>query len=343
MNAQMNVPQNILMIIRTIGMVVLLACVLSPAWGAPAADTEAKSLYDEGVELNKQRRYDEAIEKFTRAVTASLDTHQYHQTLVMTYIATSHGPQAIRWYQELAAAHPKNAVVHYWLGRLYLQRQSMDDAIREFQEAGRLAPNDEHAFISLGHVYLRVGKDAEAVNAYRQADRLSPHVAPVHAGLGTIYFNRKDYPGAQKEYEEALKIDPSLTEARYNLSLIYEKKGQLTKAMQQWQKLLDDDPNESQARERLARAYFAGKRYRDAAREYTTLSEVKQNSPEVFLSLGESLVLSAAADGDQGERTQLRELALQAFQRTLELDPKNAPARRYLDRLTAPAPPHEHP
>ena len=296
-------------------------------------ENTAQSYFEEGIDLNKQRRYDEAIEKFACAIALDLENHKYHQALFMTYIATRRGPQAIQFYKDLVKEHPKSAVSHYWLGRLYLESQSLNDAAQEFQEATLLAPQDEHSFISLGHVYLRLGKHEEALKAYLQANKLSPHVAVVHAGLGNIYYDRKDYIKAEKEYGKALKIDSSLTEARYNLSLIYEKKGDFSRAIKQWQELLDEDPNESRARERLARIYYQGGQYRDAVREYSILSQVKQDSPEVFLALGESQIMLSSTLTDPAERNQLKNLAVEAFQRTLKLDPSNGQAHRYLDRL----------
>jgi tetratricopeptide (TPR) repeat protein len=281
---------------------------------AATSEGTAKSYFEEGIALNKQQRYDEALEKFTRAVTSSLDNHRYHQGLFMTYIAMRRGLQGIQFYQALLKDHPESAVVHYWLGRLYLESRSLENSLSEFREAARLAPQD-------------------ALTAYLQANKLSPRVAVVHAGIGTIYYNRNDLSKARREYEDALKLDDSLTEARYNLGLIYEKKGEFSKAVKEWQALLDQDPNESRARERLARIYFRTERYEDAVQEYSTLSQVKQNSPEVFLALGESAIMLASTVSSPEERKQLKDLAVQAFQRTLDLDPANAQAREYLDRL----------
>lgn len=310
----------------------LLICLPRFLFASSPAD-QAKSYFEKGIELNKQRRYDEALEKFTQAATLSLDTHIYHQAVYRTRIALRRGPQGIQFYKDLSAKHPTNATVHYWLGRFYLENRSLEEASREFREAARLAPQDEHAFVSLGHVYLRMEKEKEALEAYLQANKLSPKIAAVHAGMGNIYYRRKSFDKAQKEYEEALAIDPSLTEARYNLGLIYEKKGEISKAVKQWQTMVEEDPNESRAREKLARVYFLAGEYLDAAREYATLSQVKRSSPEIFLALGESQLLLAASLSDPKDRQQLIAMAIEAFQRTIELDPKNDQARKYLDRL----------
>lgn len=317
----------------------LLICLPGFTFSSPSTSTDrAKASFEEGIELNKQRRYDEALGKFIQAATLSLDSHIYHQAVYRTQIALRRGPQGTQFYKDLAAKHPTNATVHYWLGRFHLESRALEEAAKEFEEAARLAPRDEHAFVSLGHVYLRIGKEKEALEAYSQANKLSPKIAVVHAGMANIHYRRNHFDKAQKEYEEALAIDPSLMEARYNLGLIYEKKGEISKAVKQWQAMVEADPNESRAREKLARVYFLGGEYLDATREYATLSQVKQGSPDIFLALGESQLLLAASLSDPNERRQLIAMAIQAFQRTVELDPKNAQARKYLDRLNSEKP-----
>ena len=314
--------------------VILMLLLFSPGLlHAATSEETAKSYFEEGMELNKLQRYDEAIRKLTQAVQLNLESHKYHQALFMIHMTTRQGLKAIGVYQGMVREHPGSPAVHYWLGRLYLQSQSFDDAIREFREATRIAPNDEHAWISLGHVYYRQGKDHEAMKAYQEANRLSPHAAVVHAGLGTLYLKKKDNAKARKELEEALRIDSSLTEARYNLSLIYDKAGETTQAAKEWERILEEDPNEWGARERLARFYFKKGRYAEAVREFSTLSQVRLNSAEIHLALGESQILLAASLTDADERAHSTSAAVEAFQRVLELDPKNADAKAYLDRL----------
>ena len=305
---------------------------------AATAEETAKSYFDEGMEMNKLRRFDEAIEKLTKAVRLRPDSHKYHQGLFITYLSTQRGIKAIEVYKGLVREFPKSGVVHYWLGRLYLQSGSLNEAAREFKESTRLAPKDDHPWISLGHVYWRMGKDAEALPAYLEANRLAPNVASVHGGLGNIYLKQKQWEKARKEFEEALRLDPSTTEIRYNLSLIYEKNGRIDQAVQEWEKILEDDPNETVARERLARFYYKTEKFADAVREYGMLSQLRQSSPEVYLALGESQIMWAAALEDSGERAQLLDEAAESFQHVLKFDPKNEEAGRYLDRLRSKQP-----
>jgi hypothetical protein len=68
---------------------------------------------------------------------------------------------------------------------------------------------------------------------------------------------------------------------------------------------------------------------------------MRPNSPEIFLALGESQMKLAATLKDPDHRDHLQKAASDAFQWTLELDPKNAQARKHLARLNpkeSPAP-----
>jgi len=303
---------------------------------AASKKKEAEIHFDNAMEKQKLSKFEEAREGFTQAVLLGIEEDKYHRALVFHYFKTRRGPLGIKFYQDLVQKNPKKARVHYWLGRLYLSKQSLDEAARSFETAGKLAPKDNHPQIALGHAYLRMEKDEQALEAYLRANQIDPKVAVVHEGIANIYYKRGDYPEAQKEYEAALDLDDSLEEARKNLSLIYEKRGQIIKAVDLWNTILEADPNVAEIRERLARVYFLGEQYMDAAKEYSMLSKQRPDSPEVFLSLGESLILLASTTENPAEVIQIIESAVEAFEHALKMDPGNKKAQSYLDKLKKP-------
>jgi tetratricopeptide (TPR) repeat protein len=315
----------------------LFLIVLSPIAARSAGPTDdAASHYDKAVEHNKMRRLQKARDELIRAVNLDLENNKYHQALFINYISTREGPKGIKFYEDLIREHPKSPASHYWLGRLFLDRQALDKAAAEFIEASRLAPKDDHAYVALGHTYWRMGEDEKALKAYREADRLSPDIGPVHGGMGNVFFHRKEYEKAEREYLKAIELGSDTTEFRYNLGVIYEKTRRIGKAIEQWKKILDDDPNEIQAREHLARVYFRGEQYKSAAEEYSMLSRLQPLEADVFLSLGESLILWASKTEDPGDVAKIRNSAVHAFQQTLEIDPDNKKAKAYLEKLHAP-------
>ncbi len=323
-----------------IGLVVLIVVCFSISGTSHAATPEeqAQAFFEAGLDLNKQRRFNDAVVELAQAVKLSIDNHKYHLALHRTYLAMRRGRLGISFYKGLVREHPKNPTVHYWLGRFYLASNDLDSAVREFQRVTVLAPKDEHGFISLGHAYVRLEKRKEALDAYLQADALVPDIPIVKVGIGNIYFAMGKNDEAERAYEIALEKDTSYLEARYNLGLIYEKKGKFGEAAEQWKMMLEADPNESDARERLAKLYFRAKLYMDAVKEYVTLSKVRLDDPELYFALGEAQILLAAELSNAEDRATLKMRARESFERVLELDPKNKAAQDYLNRLKAMAP-----
>jgi len=318
-----------------LAVIILFSLSLPPSAVAATSEEAAEAFFQEGMSLNKQRRFNDAIIELAQAVNLGIYNHKYHLALHRTYLAMGRGRLGISYYRGLVREHPKNATVHYWLGRFYLASKDLESAVREFERVTVLAPKDEHGFISLGHAYVRLDKKEEALRAYLKADELIPDIPIVKVGIGNIYFGMGEDDKARRAYEIALEKDATYLEARYNLGLIYEKKGKYGEAAEQWKLMLDADPNESDARERLAKLYFRAKLYMDAVREYVTLSMVRLDDPELFFSLGEAQILLAAELSNPEDRATLKHRARESFERVLELDPKNKAARRYLDRLRA--------
>jgi len=318
------------------GVMILALMLLSPSvlMAVTAEDkADAEAYYEEGKALNKQRMFNESIMQFAQALKFNINEHKYHRALQRTYTAIRRGPNGVRYYEAMVRDSPNNPIVRYWMGRFYLSTKALNRATDEFKKSAELAPDDEHAFISLGHIATRLGRLDEGLEAYLRADALVPDIPVVKVGMGNIYFEKGQYDVAEKAYKVALKKDPSYLEARYNLGLIFEKKGEYGDAAEQWGLMIEEDPNESSAREQLAKLYFRAKRYIDAVREYSTLSLVKLDDPKVFMALGESQVLLAARLPDMSDRKLLQKRAIESFNRTLELQPKNEKARQYLERL----------
>lgn len=94
------------------------------------------------------------------------------------------------------------------------------------------------------------------------------------------------------------------------------------------------DPKDANAWEELGFAYYADGRYADAARAYRQAVEGAPNSASLWAALGEARVLSSEDDP-------MPPLAVQAFQKALELEPSQHRARYYMAARTDLAGDHE--
>lgn len=86
-------------------------------------------------------------------------------------------------------------------------------------------------------------------------------------------------------------------------------------------------PMDADAWEELGFAYYADGRYGEAARAYRQAVEGAPDSPNLWAALGEARVLASEEDP-------MPPLAVQAFERALELDPSQHRARYYMAART---------
>lgn len=87
------------------------------------------------------------------------------------------------------------------------------------------------------------------------------------------------------------------------------------------------NPRDADAWEELGFAYYAEGQFAEAARAYRQAAESRPDSPDLWAALGEARVLASQDDPIPPQ-------AIQAFERALELDPKQPRARYYLAART---------
>lgn len=89
------------------------------------------------------------------------------------------------------------------------------------------------------------------------------------------------------------------------------------------EKATKDDPQNGQAWQLLGAAYFNAARYEDAARAYTKAIGIDPDQPLVWSALGEARVMAS-------ERDPMPPAAVEAFEKSIALDPKDPRARYFM-------------
>ncbi len=120
---------------------------------------------------------------------------------------------------------PKDAAVHFELGRNYTDIQQFSKAETAFREADTLRPHNAETLYYIGYCLKRNNKLPEAEKYLRKSLALSPEYAPALASLGTIYGMESRDADAISCYEKALHLAPFLPEANVNLAACYTSVG----------------------------------------------------------------------------------------------------------------------
>jgi Flp pilus assembly protein TadD len=125
--------------------------------------------------LINNKRPQEAIPYFEKAIALAEDDHRLHNSLGVAYDVLGKRQDAEKEYLRALQLNPAHAPAHNNLGLLYLRQSKYDDAIKHLREAVSLRPDLAGAHFYLAEVLKQKGFGKEAAFHYKAAGRLDSH------------------------------------------------------------------------------------------------------------------------------------------------------------------------
>eukprot|EP00921_Rhytidocystis_pertsovi_P011057 GHVQ01017816.1.p1 GENE.GHVQ01017816.1~~GHVQ01017816.1.p1 ORF type:complete len:549 (-),score=83.33 GHVQ01017816.1:1872-3518(-) len=204
-------------------------------------EKEADEWKDKGNKLYKERKFEEALEMYDKAMEVNPDDIIYHNNKAAVYLEMTEYDKCLaecrkaldRRYDS-KASFQKIAKVYSRMAACHLRQNDLDNAI-EMYEKSLLEDNDRLTRVAL--------KDAERLRDKRQKEAyLSPELAEQHREKGNEFFKAGDYPNAKKEYDEAQRRCPTDAKVYANRSAVLSKLGEFPSALKDCDKALEIDP-----------------------------------------------------------------------------------------------------
>lgn len=142
----------------------------------------------------------------------------------MSY-SESNSSMAIEELERLAQTYKDEAVIFYYLGRLYLERGQDDKAWPAAIRAKELAPMSDEVRVVLGTLALKEGQTANAKIYFEKAVLLNEYNIAALLGLADIASRENDFEKAEKGYKRVLELAPKNFDAHNNFAeLLYKQK-----------------------------------------------------------------------------------------------------------------------
>ncbi|MBI2809604.1 MAG: tetratricopeptide repeat protein [Candidatus Melainabacteria bacterium] len=170
-----------------------------------AKEEEVAKLLADGVELWRQKRGPQAIERFEQVLRLDQHNSEAHFNLGVVYESANNLVEASASYHRAAEENPNNkdyrdavAAVEKKLSA----RKKTDDKAGEL----RVLAEDAAAAYKRQEYF-------SALDLYKQLDAKAPNKALVKYNIGTLYFVTKNFVDALTYYKAALKLEPK--EPRY--------------------------------------------------------------------------------------------------------------------------------
>jgi tetratricopeptide (TPR) repeat protein len=194
--------------------------------------------------LLELKRYEEAVEKFRKAIDFDPDNrHIYHRNWGIALEGQQMNPnryeEAARQYE--AAVNAKEDYSSAWVdwGRMLTELRQYDEALVKFGKAVEVDPHSVYAYTYLGWLYQLKREVGKALRCYEKTLELDDRDANNHTNLGLALIDVRRYKEAEESFKKAIELDPGLTSGHHNLAFLYERLGRYEAARKKWRDTLD--------------------------------------------------------------------------------------------------------
>jgi tetratricopeptide (TPR) repeat protein len=313
-----------------------------------------------GLALQRQGKLGEAIAAYQKAVEFEPGDALAHNNLGSALHKQRKPDGAVACYRKAIGLDPKYALAYRNLGRALHNQGKPGEAIAAYQKAIGLDPKDASAHNNLGWALYLQNKLGEAVAAYRKAIGINPEFALAYHNLGRALHSQGKPGEAVACYQKAIGLDPKDASAHNNLGVALAAQGKLGEAVACYQKAIDLDPKDALAYRNLGNALRRQRKWPEAIAAYRQAVRVRPDfsaghhslvgaleqagKPDEVVAALRDWARARPADASAHYRlglalhtrgaapTQLDE-AVTAYQKAVELDPRNADAHSNLGAL----------
>ncbi|HEY4763192.1 MAG TPA: tetratricopeptide repeat protein [Candidatus Sulfotelmatobacter sp.] len=232
--------------------------------------------------------------------------------------------QEISIYAKSLAATPRSSVLLYNLGLAFAERGDNSRAADYYQRAIGLNPGYTSAIINLANVFQRQGNYPQSAALYQKAIRLDPQDPDAWVNLGNLYLQLALTQQAKNAYENAIALKPNDVEAILGLGAMFQRSGNFSDAEQAYRHAVAVDPTQASAYCDLGALFLQEGNLAAAGKELTRAIEHNSSYAPAYFDLG---VLY--------EQMGRRNLAIEMYKKTLDIQPNYQHARSNLERMEA--------
>jgi tetratricopeptide (TPR) repeat protein len=192
---------------------------------------EVQAMFDAGLQLAQQGKYDEAIEQYKKALEKDPEQANILGNMADCYSKMDKNQEALELYQKAIAIKPDDAALYTNLGVILSKLGKNTESQEAFRKAATLNPaSSAQNFYNIGATLVNNGKSAEAAESFKQAIAADPNFAEAYYQLGLCLSGNQDTAGdAINALQKYIQIGKKADQIDVAKQLIEALKGSVKK------------------------------------------------------------------------------------------------------------------
>ena len=242
--------------------VFIIALLVAPFCAIAQDNNAVPDLIKQGVQLNDQGNYTDAIDKYSQALKLDPENVQANYEIAFSLLASGKGNDGIPYVEKTIKGSTN----------ISLTAASYD---------------------LLGSIYDQDHKSDKAIEAYKKGIEVNPKYQRLHYNLGIAYFRNKQYLEAETSAIEAIKLDPKHASSQRMYALVAFHQNKRVPALMAFCNFLMLEPQTA----RSAEAYnniqhiLQGGVFKDDKGNSTIMLSPKDNQENSTLNLAISMTV----------------------------------------------------
>lgn len=227
-------------------------------------------------------RVEEAEAEIKKALELDPKNSQAFALQSVIAVTQNEKEKALNLSKMAVEADPKSASALIALS--YAQQASFDleGALESMKRAVQLSPENALAWARLSELWMSFGKLNEALKAADKAVSLNPDLSRTQTVLGFAYLTQVKTAESKAAFEKAIELDQADPLPRLGLGLAKIRESYLEEGRRELEIAAGLDPDNSLIRSYLGKGYFEEKRDKQTSEQYSMAKELDPLDPTPF-------------------------------------------------------------
>ena len=164
---------------------------------------EAQEYFQKGINYFREKKYEEAIAEFEKALKIDPNLAEGYYGLGYAYCYKNQSEAALSCFQKAIELSPNYADAYNAMGYAYSILGKYDDSINYYLKTLKIKEDNLDALNGLGYAYASTGKYEDAISYFKKAIKINPEYAPAYSGLGILYYSLTQLLDAKENFIKA--------------------------------------------------------------------------------------------------------------------------------------------